>query len=94
MLNGDPLLLSHGWRGKGFLKSRWDTYSEMTLLYLLADRLPRARHSARVLVRLAAALYYYGPYEFISGGPLFTHQDSHAWIDYRNRRDRGFVDFF
>ena len=38
--------------------------------------------------------YQYGKYEFISGGPLFTHEYSHAWIDFRNRRDRGFLDFF
>src|SRR5258708_1077720 len=37
MLEGDPLILSHGWkRGKGFLKYKWETYSESSLLYLLA----------------------------------------------------------
>src|SRR4029453_15599959 len=37
MLNGDPLQLSHGWKPEtGFLKPRWDTYSEDTILYLLA----------------------------------------------------------
>src|ERR1041385_2525658 len=37
MLNGHPLLLSHGWKPEsGFLKARWDTYSEDTILYLLA----------------------------------------------------------
>src|SRR5260370_36537121 len=39
-------------------------------------------------------LYNYGPYRFVSGGPLFTHQYSHAWVDFRNRRDRSFVAFF
>ena len=37
MLNGHPLLLSHGWKPEtGFLRSRWDTYSEDAILYLLA----------------------------------------------------------
>src|SRR6202167_3588849 len=37
MLDGDSLLLSHGWvRGKGFLKYKWEAYSELPLLYLLA----------------------------------------------------------
>src|SRR5882724_8118474 len=37
MLNGQQLLLSHGWKPEtGFLKPRWDTYSEDTILYLLA----------------------------------------------------------
>ena len=37
MLNGHALLLSHGWKPEsGFLRARWDTYSEDTILYLLA----------------------------------------------------------
>ena len=37
MRNGDPLLLSHGWKPEsGFLRARWDTYSEDTILYVLA----------------------------------------------------------
>src|SRR5258707_4397130 len=37
MLNGEALLLSHGWKPEtGFLKPRWDTFSEDTILYLLA----------------------------------------------------------
>jgi len=94
MLNDDPLLLSHGWRGKNFLKSKWDTYSEMTLLYLLAIGSPTHPIPPESWYAWQRPLYNYGQFEFISGGPLFTHQYSHAWIDYRNRRDRGFVDFF
>ena len=41
MLNGDPLLLSHGWKPEsGFLKSRWDTFSEDLILYMLAIASP------------------------------------------------------
>jgi hypothetical protein len=94
MLDGDPLLLSHGWRGKSFLKSRWDTYSEMLLLYLLAIGSPTHPIPAESWYAWQRPLYNYGSFQFISGGPLFTHQYSHAWIDFRNRRDRGFVDFF
>src|ERR1043165_962376 len=37
MLAGHPTLLSHGWRPEtGFIKSRWDTYSEHLILQLLA----------------------------------------------------------
>ncbi|HET9530027.1 MAG TPA: glucoamylase family protein, partial [Blastocatellia bacterium] len=37
MLNGHPDLLSHGWKPEtGFIKHRWDTYSEHTILNLLA----------------------------------------------------------
>ncbi len=95
MLNGDPLLLSHGWiRGKGFLKYRWDTYSELGLLYVLAIGSPTHAISPESWYAWQRPFYQYGSYEFISGGPLFTHQYSHDWIDFRNRRDRGFLDFF
>jgi hypothetical protein len=95
MLNGDPFLLSHGWtRGKGFLKYRWDTYSELALLYVLAIGSPTHPIPAESWYAWQRPYYQYGAYQFISGGPLFTHQYSHAWIDFRNRRDRGFLDYF
>ena len=95
MLNGDRFLLSHGWKpGKGFLKYKWDTYSELPLLYLLAIGSPTHPITPQSWYTWQRPLYTYGKYEFISGGPLFTHQYSHAWIDFRNRFDRGFIDFF
>ncbi len=95
MLNGDALLLSHGWRsGKGFLKSKWDTYCELGLLYVLAIGSPTHPIPAESWYAWQRPFYQYENYQFISGGPLFTHQYSQAWIDFRNRRDRGFVDFF
>lgn len=95
MLDGDPVLLSHGWRsGKGFIKNRWDTYSELGLLYVLAIGSPTHPISPESWYAWQRPLYQYANYEFVSGGPLFTHQYSQAWIDFRNRRDRGFVDFF
>jgi hypothetical protein len=95
MQNGDPSLLSHGWkRGKGFLKYQWDTYAESSLLYLLAIGSPTHPINPQSWYAWQRPLYSYGNFEFISGGPLFTHQYSHAWIDFRDRRDRGFVDFF
>jgi hypothetical protein len=95
MLDGGPYLLSHGWQsGKGFLTRKWDTYSELSLLYLLAIGSPTHPIPADSWYAWERPVYTYGPYTFISGGPLFTHQYSHAWVDFRNRRDRGFVDFF
>jgi hypothetical protein len=95
MLDGDSLLLSHGWRnGKGFLKNRWDTYCELGLLYVLAIGSPSHPIPAESWYAWQRPFYQYQNYEFISGGPLFTHQYSQAWIDFRNRRDRGFLDFF
>jgi hypothetical protein len=95
MLGGDPLLLSHGWKqGKGFLKYKWDFYSEASLLYLLGIGSPTHPIGWQSWYGWQRPYYSYDSFDFISGGPLYTHQYSHAWIDFRNRRDRGFVDFY
>jgi hypothetical protein len=95
MLDGDSLLLSNGWRnGKGFIKNKWDTYCELGLLYVLAIGSPTHPIPAESWYAWQRPYYQYGSYDFVSGGPLFTHQYSQAWIDFRNRRDRGFLNFF
>ncbi len=90
MLNDDPLLLSHGWKPEsGFLKSRWDTYSEDAILYLLAIGSPRYPISPRSWRALWKDRYRYAGYSFFTtiGVPLFMHQYSHAWVDFRRRRE-------
>jgi len=90
MLNGHPLLLSHGWKPEtGFLKSRWDTYSEDTILYLLAIGSPAHSISPKSWYAVWRDRYRYEDYRYFTtiGVPLFMHQYSHAWIDYRNRRE-------
>ena len=90
MLNGDPLLLSHGWKPEtGFLRSRWDTYSEDTILYLLAIGSPTHPISASSWSALWRDRYRYDGHAYFTtiGVPLFMHQYSHAWVDYRDRRE-------
>ena len=90
MLNGDALLLSHGWKPEtGFLRSRWDTYSEDTILYLLAIGSPASAISPRSWSVLWKDRYRYAGYSYFTtiGVPLFMHQYSHAWVDYRGRRE-------
>ncbi len=90
MQNGHPALLSHGWKPEsGFLSSVWDTYSEHTILYLLAigSRLhsitPQSWRGWR------RDWIEYAGYSYMSGAPpLFIHQYSHAWIDYRGLREK------
>jgi hypothetical protein len=99
MLNGHPLLLSHGWKPEtGFLKPRWDTYSEDTILYLLAIASPTHPLSPGSWYALWRDRYRYQGYEYYTtiGVPLFMHQYSHAWIDYRGRSEiRGDrIDYF
>jgi hypothetical protein len=99
MLNGDPLLLSHGWKPEsGFLRSRWDTYSEDTILYVLAIGSPTHPISPASWYALWRDRYRYEGHSYFTtiGVPLFMHQYAHAWIDYRNRREtRGDrIDYF
>lgn len=90
MLNGHSLLLSHGWKPEsGFLKPRWDTYSEATILLLLAIGSPTHSISPGSWYALWRDRYRYEGFAYFTtiGVPLFMHQYSHAWIDYRNRRE-------
>jgi hypothetical protein len=90
MLNRDPLLLSHGWKPEtGFLKPRWDTYSEDTILYLLAIGSPTHPIPAAGWYALWRDRYRYEKHSYFTtiGVPLFMHQYAHAWIDFRNRRE-------
>lgn len=98
MLRGRPALLSHGWKPEtGFLRSRWDTYSEHLILQLLAAGSPThpIPPSAWRAWRRAPQISYAG-YRYLDGAPLFIHQYSHAWVDFRGRRDNvaPYTDFF
>ncbi len=95
MLDGDSLLLSHGWRnGKGFHQEQVGHLLRTGPAVCSGHRLAHHPIPAESWYAWQRPFYQYGNYEFISGGPLFTHQYSQAWIDFRNRRDRGFLDFF
>jgi hypothetical protein len=90
MLNGHPVLLSHGWKPEsGFLKPRWDTYSEDMILYMLAIASPAHAISPRSWYAPRRERMTFGGYTYVTtkGVPLFIHQYSHAWIDYRHRRE-------
>jgi hypothetical protein len=97
MLNGHPTLLSHGWRPEtGFIKYRWDAYSEHLILYLLAVGSPTHPITPRSWLAWRRERITYAGYTYITGGPLFIHQYSHAWVDFRGRRESHypFTDYF
>jgi hypothetical protein len=97
MLNGNPKLLSHGIvPGSGFLDARWQTYSEASILYLLAIGSPRHSIPADSWYAWLRPEVRFESWKFVSGGALFTHQFSHAWIDFRHLRDGdpSFLDYF
>lgn len=89
MLNGHPTLFSHGWTPEsGFLSARWDTYSEHMILYLLAIASPTHPISPEAWYAWRRNPITYAGYTYIYGAPpLFIHQYSHAWIDFRRRRE-------
>jgi hypothetical protein len=91
MLNKHPTLLSHGWKPEtGFLKPRWDTFSEDTILYLLAIASPAHAISPRSWYAFKRERMNYAGFTYITtkAVPLFMHQYAHAWIDYRQRREQ------
>ncbi|HET6251751.1 MAG TPA: glucoamylase family protein [Tepidisphaeraceae bacterium] len=93
--------LTHGWLPEtGFLKYRWEGYNEAMILYLLA--LGSATHAIAPENYTAwTATYQWrkvGEDEYLHSGPLFTHQISHIWVDFRGIQDaymraRG-IDYF
>jgi hypothetical protein len=94
MLNGERTL-SMGWKPEsGFLASRWNKYCELMILYILAigsNRHPIPADSWHAWRRPTVE---YKGYKFLSdGAPLFVHQFSHAWIDFRGQRD-AYADYF
>ncbi|MDQ1590103.1 MAG: hypothetical protein QOG71_730 [Pyrinomonadaceae bacterium] len=97
MLAGHPTLLSHGWRPEtGFIKYRWNAYSEHLILYLLATGSPTHPITPRSWFAWQRERITYAGYTYITGGPLFIHQYSHAWVDFRGRRESQypFTDYF
>jgi len=89
MLNGSETLC-HGWTPeKGFLPYRWDAYSELLAMYLLAlssetHPIPAASWNA-----WKRPMRDFGGIFFIDDStPLFVHQYSHAWFDFRGRVDK------
>src|ERR1700693_2383344 len=85
--------LSQGWKPEcGFLHYGWEGYSEASILYVLAiasppHPIPANSYSAWTTTYQWENLY---GYDFLYAGPLFIHQFSHAWIDFRRIQD-GFM---
>ncbi|MEO7683557.1 MAG: glucoamylase family protein [Gemmatimonadaceae bacterium] len=82
--------LTHGWKPEsGFLPYRWEGYDEAVLLYVLGLGSPTHPLPAESYAAWASTYQWkevYG-YEFIYGGPLFIHQYSHIWVDFRGIQD-------
>jgi hypothetical protein len=82
--------VTHGWRPEtGFIPYRWEGYNEALILYVLglaSPTHPLPAESYRAWTRTYSWKTLYG-YEFLYAGPLFIHQLSHLWIDFRGIQD-------
>jgi hypothetical protein len=89
MLNGGAAL-SHGWTPeKGFLHFSWQGYDEALLLYVLglgSPTFPLPAESYQAWLSTYKWKRIFG-IEHLYAGPLFIHQLSHVWIDFRGIRD-------
>ncbi|HEY2860322.1 MAG TPA: glucoamylase family protein [Terracidiphilus sp.] len=94
MLNGGPSF-SMGWNPRsGFLSARWNHYCELMMIYLLAIGSPTHPVSPETWKSFSRPVIHYGGLSYISGDdPIFTHQYSQAWFDFRHKRDAN-TDYF
>ena len=90
MMDGSKMYFSHGWTPEsGFFKYRWDTYSELMILYVLGIGSPTHPIPPYTWNAWRLPIVNVGNYTFVGGGPLFIQQYSQAWIDLRDRVDQG-----
>jgi hypothetical protein len=87
--NGEATV-THGWRPEsGFIDFRWRGYDEALLLYVLglaSPTHPLPQDSYDAWLSTYRWEHCYG-YDYLYGGPLFIHQLSHVWIDFRGIQD-------
>ena len=96
-----PPRIGHGWRPEsGFIPFDWGGYNEAMIVYLLALGSPTHPVTPQAWEAWTSSYRWqshYG-YEFVIFPPLFGHQYTHAWYDFRNIQDtymrgRG-IDYF
>lgn len=94
-LSEDTSLLPHGWLPEmGFLPYRWDYYSEMMMMYLLGLGSPTYPLRPEAWDAWKRTIFEYDGMRYIgSFAPLFVHQYSQAWFDFRGKRDK-YADYF
>ncbi|MBN1493593.1 MAG: hypothetical protein JW938_05540 [Candidatus Omnitrophica bacterium] len=90
--------LCMGWHpnpkgGGRFLKTYWDHYNESMILYIMAIGSPTYPVPVASWFKINRTIKRYGEHVCIANAPLFVHQYSHIWVDFRNKND-GIADYF
>ncbi len=97
----DPPRVTMGWRpGSGYGRAQWEGYDESLLLHVLAlgsPTHPLGRETYEAYVSTHQWVDFHGQ-PHVNFAPLFGHQYSHVWIDFRGVQDaymaeRG-IDYF
>ena len=84
------LTVTHGWKPRsGFLRYRWEGYDEAMLLYILALGAPTHAIPPGSYAAWTTTYHWRTVYDtaYLHAGPLFIHQLSHTWLDFRGIRD-------
>ncbi|MDA3889198.1 MAG: hypothetical protein PF443_10475, partial [Allgaiera sp.] len=80
-----------GWKpDSGFFHYGWNGYNEGTIIYVLGLASPTHPLPDKSFEAWTATYQWENIYDldFLYAGPLFVHQFSHAWIDFKGIRDR------
>jgi hypothetical protein len=82
--------LSMGWTPEhGFIQARWAEYCELMMIYLLGMGSPTHPLPPETWDAWARPDFEYKGIHYVgSRAPLFVHQYSHAWFDFRGKRDK------
>jgi len=83
------------WYESGF-HGYWDGYAEQLMMYIMGAASPTYPVDPILYYSFNRNLGRYKNYELIYTwtGSIFTYQYSHAWIDFRNKKDKLGVDWF
>jgi hypothetical protein len=93
MLHGRSTLCMSWSPQEGFNKRHWDNYDEAMIMYLLAIASPTHAIPPESWHNVARPVGSYRDYRLIQIPPLFTHQYSHIYVDFRGKND-GHADYF
>ncbi len=82
--------LTMGWHPEtGFIRSRWVGYNEAMVLYILAMGAPQGGLGAEAWEGWTRGYRWatHHGHSYVEFAPLFGHQYSHCWIDFRGLAD-------
>lgn len=93
MLNGGDMF-AMAWRNGDFERGRWNHYCELMMMYLLGLGSPTHPIPAESWNAWSRPVMHFQDFTYISANdPLFVHQYSHAYFDFRHKRDK-FTNYF